>query len=106
MTAAAIGAAITLGIAIASFLGGIFWKVALMSKENGRLTQRLEPVESRQQEDRAKTEKNFTELFARTNTAEQNISKLDTKVDNLTSLCSKMDGKLDKLMEANLAAAR
>lgn len=95
----AVGAAITLGIAIASFLLGIFYKVVGMGKENGRYEERMKSLEARAQEDREKNEKNFVELFARTNAAEQNISTLNTKVDNLTSICTKMDSKLDRIIE-------
>jgi uncharacterized coiled-coil protein SlyX len=96
-----IAAAISLGITIAGFLGGIFWKVATMSKDNGRLAQRVDNIETRAKEDRENDDKRFAELFSRTNAAEQNISTLNAKVDNLTLLCSKMDTKLDKLIESN-----
>lgn len=71
-----------------------------MSKENGKLTERVDALDNRAREDRELNGRNFSELFSRTNAAEQNITALNSKVDNLTNICSKMDSKLDRIIEA------
>lgn len=71
-----------------------------MSKDNGKLTEKVDSMESRAREDRESNARSFTELFTRTNAAEQNITALNSKVDNLTNICSKMDSKLDRIIEA------
>jgi len=102
-----------LGLTALGFLGGILWKVMTMSKESGKLAQKVETVEDRTKEDRAKTdeqlneinkrlgenERNITELNNRTATAERSITDLTTKVDLLTSLCYRIDAKLDRVLE-------
>lgn len=106
-------AAIALGITIASFLGGILWKVIGMSKDSGKLAQRVDHTEERAKEDREKFDKSLSELFNRTgateravtelnnrtSNAERSISDLTSKVDLLTSLCYRIDGKIDRVLE-------
>lgn len=106
-------AELALGFSALGVLSGILWKVMSMSKDSGKLTQRVDSIEDRAKEDRSRTERQFTdiekrtggneraitELNNRTATAERSITDLTMKVDLLTSLCYRIEGKLDRVLE-------
>lgn len=94
-----IGAAITLGIGIAGFVAGILWKVADLSVNFGKLSQRIEQNAERAKEDRVVNAAKFDELDAKTSSHESSIAALTTSVNALTNTCSRIESKLDRLIE-------
>ena len=93
-------AAITLGITIAGFAGGIITAVAKLATKTGRLMEQLEGNEKRDAEERAKVEANFKELYGRVNQTECDIKAQGTAINNLVATCSRIEAKLDRVIEA------
>ena len=91
--------AISLGIAIAGFIGGIIAKVADLSTKYGRLTEKMEINEKRDEEERAKSSVKFSELYNRMSTTESNAKETQAKVDVLMGTCNRIESKLDRIIE-------
>lgn len=92
-------AAITLGLAIAGFIGGIIWKVADLSVRFGRMTQKVEQNELRDKEEREHASVKFAELYNRMGQNESVIAALTNNVNTLTNTCGRIETKLDRLIE-------
>ena len=91
---------ISLGIAIAGFIGGIITAVSKLAIKTGRLMERLEQNEKRDAEEREKIGVNFTELYGRMNAAECDIRSQATAIHNIEATCSRIESKLDRIIEA------
>ena len=91
---------ISLGIAIAGFIGGIITAVARLAINTGRLMERLESNEKRDSEEREKIAANFSELFGRMNAAECDIRSQATSIHNIEATCGRIETKLDRIVEA------
>ena len=92
--------AITLGITIAGFAGGIITAVAKLATRTGRLMEQLEGNERRDTEERAKIEANFKELYSRVNQTECDIKSQATAINSLVQTCTRIETKLDRVIEA------
>ena len=92
--------AITLGITIAGFAGGIITAVAKLATKTGRLMERLESNEKRDTEERGKIEANLSELYGRMNAAECDIRSQATAIHNIEATCGRIETKLDRIIEA------
>ena len=91
--------AISLGIAIAGFIGGVIVKVADLSSKYGRLQEKVKTNEDRDTEERQKTGAKFTELYNRMSANESSVNALQTNVNNLTATCNRIESKLDRIIE-------
>lgn len=92
--------AITLGITIAGFIGGVVTALVKLGMKTGRLMERLESNEKRDTEERGKIEANFSELFGRMNAAECDIRSQATAIHNIEATCGRIETKLDRIIEA------
>ena len=92
-------AAITLGITIAGFAGGIITAVAKLATKTGRLMEQSESNERRDKEEREKFEANFKELYGRMNQTECDVKAQGTAINNLVATCSRIETKLDRIIE-------
>ena len=90
---------ISLGIAIAGFIGGIITAVARLAINTGRLMERLESNEKRDTEEREKIGVNFTELYGRMNAVECDVKAQGTSINNLVATCTRIESKLDRIIE-------
>ena len=90
---------ICLGITIAGFIGGIIAKVADLSTKYGKLTEKMETNEKRDEEERAKSSVKFSELYNRMSTTESNAKETQAKVDVLMGTCNRIESKLDRIIE-------
>ena len=90
---------ISLGIAIAGFIGGIIPAVAKLAIKTGRLMERLENNEKRDSEERVKIDANITELYGRMNAVECDVKAQGTSINNLVATCTRIESKLDRLVE-------
>ena len=90
---------ITLGIGIAGFIGGIIVKVAGLSIQYGRLCEKMELNEKRDDEERAKSSVKFSELYNRISANESNTNAIKADVNNLMGTCSRIEAKLDRIIE-------
>ena len=90
---------ISLGIAIAGFIGGIITAIAKLATKTGRLMERLEQNEKRDAEEREKIGVNFTELYGRMNAVECDVKAQGTSINNLVATCTRIESKLDRLVE-------
>ena len=95
--------AITIGISIAGFIGGIVIKVADVSLKLGRLTQQVEQNEKRDTEERGHASAKFSELYNRTADHSASISSLSVSIKSLTEATSRIENKLDRLIEKERA---
>ena len=68
--------AITIGISIAGFIGGIVIKVSSLSMKFGQTTQRLDA-----NEERAKIREKFVKLYQKTNDHETRLSSANVQLD-------------------------
>lgn len=91
--------AITLGITIAGFIGGIIGVVAKLALKTGRIMEQLQTNEKRDDEERAKNSAKFSELYNRMSANESNVNALQTNVNNLMGTCSRIESKLDRIIE-------
>jgi uncharacterized coiled-coil protein SlyX len=91
--------AISMGLAIAGFTGGIIAKVADLSSKYGRLQENVQNNEERNTEDRQKTGLKFEELYNRMSANESSVNALQTNVTNLTATCNRIETKLDRIIE-------
>ena len=91
--------AISLGIAIAGFIGGVVVKVADLSSKYGRLQEKVKNNEDRDTEERQKTSAKFAELYNRMSANESSVNALQTNVNNLTATCNRIESKLDRIIE-------
>ena len=91
--------AISLGITIAGFIGGIIVKVADLSSKYGHLQEKVKNNEDRDIEERQKAGAKFTELYNRMSANESSVNALQTNVNNLTATCSRIESKLDRIIE-------
>lgn len=91
--------AISLGIAIAGFIGGIIAAVAKLAIKTGRIMERVDANEKRDDEERAKTSAKFSELYNRMSANESNTNALKADVNNLMGTCSRIESKLDRIIE-------
>ena len=91
--------AISLGIAIAGFIGGVVVKVADLSSKYGRLQENVKNNENRDTEERQKTGAKFAELYNRMSANESSVNALQTNVNNLTATCNRIESKLDRIIE-------
>ena len=64
------GAAITLGITVASFILGIIYKLIDLSVRFGRFSRQMEDNEKRDNEEREKATRKFEELYNARNRSE------------------------------------
>ena len=92
--------AITLGITIAGFIGGVVTALVKLGMKTGRLMERLEQNEKRDTEEREKIGVNFTELYGRMNAAECDIRSQATAIHNIEATCGRIETKLDRIIEA------
>lgn len=90
---------ISIAIAIAGFIAGIIAKVADLSAKYGRLTEKMETNEKRDDEERAKASVKFSELYNRISTNESNAKETKAIVNNLTNTCNRIESKLDRIIE-------
>ena len=90
---------ISLSIAIAGFIGGIITAVAKLAIKTGRLMERLENNEKRDDEQRGKLDANIAELYARMNAAECDIKSQATAIKNIEATCTRIESKLDRIIE-------
>ena len=88
---------ICLGITIAGFIGGIIARVADLSTRYGRLTEKMETNEKRDEEERAKSSVKFSELY--NHMTESNAKETQAKVDVLMGTCNRIESKLDRIIE-------
>lgn len=95
--------AITFGIALAGFIGGIVAKVADLSIKYGRLMETVKRNEERDSEERNKTSSKFTELYNRMSCNESTINALQTSVKNLADTCNRIENKLDRIIEREVS---
>ena len=93
------GAAITLGITVASFILGIIYKLIDLSVRFGRFSRQMEDNEKRDNEEREKATRKFEELYNARNRHESSLTRLDTTIQSINSNLEKIDLKLDRLME-------
>jgi chromosome segregation ATPase len=91
--------AITLGISIAGFIGGIIGTVATLSSKYGKLNETVSNNAQRDKEEREKASQKFAELYNRTNAHDASIAQLSGSVQNLNTTCSRIESKLDRLIE-------
>ena len=91
--------AISLGIAIAGFIGGIIVKVADLSSKYGRLQEKVKNNEDRDTEERHNADAKFAELYNRMSVNESSVNALQTNVNNLTATCNRIESKLDRIIE-------
>jgi hypothetical protein len=91
--------AITLGITIAGFIGGVIISVARLAIKTGRLMERLEQNEARDGEEREKIGMNFTELYGRMNAAECELKSQGTAIKSIEATCARIETKLDRIIE-------
>lgn len=95
--------AITLGITIAGFVGGVLVKVADLSLKYGRLKEKVEHNEKRDEEERAHSSQKFSELYNRTADHTANIQALQVSISTLAETTSRIETKLDRLIEKESA---
>ena len=91
--------AIGLGITIAGFIGGIITAVAKLAVKTGRVIEKLQANENRDDEERSKTSAKFSELYNLMAASESNARETQAKVDNLMGTCNRIETKLDRLIE-------
>ena len=91
--------AISLGIAIAGFIGGVIVKVADLSSKYGRLQEKVKNNEDRDTEERQNAGTKFAELYNRMSANESSVNALQTNVNNLTATCNRIESKLDRIIE-------
>jgi hypothetical protein len=91
--------AISFGLAIAGFIGGIIVKVADLSSKYGRLQEKVKNNEERDTEERQKACVKFEELYNRMSANESSVNALQTNVTNLTATCNRIETKLDRIIE-------
>lgn len=91
--------AITLGISIAGFIGGIIIKIAGLSMKMGKLTQQVEQNEKRDDEERSHNSAKFSELYNRTADHSANIQALQVSISTLAETTNRIEAKLDRLIE-------
>lgn len=91
--------AISMGLAIAGFIGGIIVKVADLSSKYGRLLENVKNNEERDTEERQKSCVKFEELYNRMSANESSVNALQTNVTNLTATCNRIETKLDRIIE-------
>lgn len=91
--------AISLGIAIAGFIGGVIVKVADLSSKYGRLQEKVKNNEDRDTEERHNADAKFAELYNRMSVNESSVNALQTNVNNLTATCNRIESKLDRIIE-------
>ena len=90
---------ISLGITIAGFIGGIITAVAKLALKTGRLMERVDTNEKRDDEERTKASAKFSELYNRMSANESNVNALQTNVNNLMGTCNRIESKLDRIIE-------
>lgn len=90
---------ISLGIAIAGFIGGVIVKVADLSSKYGRLQEKVKNNEERDTEERRNAGTKFAELYNRMSANESSVNALQTNVSNLTATCNRIESKLDRIIE-------
>jgi len=93
-----IATAITLGISIAGFVGGTLVKVADLSLKFGRLKEKVENNEKRDEEERGKSSQKFSELYNKTAGNTASIQALQVSITALTNTTNRIETKLDKLI--------
>ena len=91
--------AISLGIGIAGFKGGINVKGAELSSKDWRLQENVKNNEDRDTEERQKASGKFAELYNRMSANESSVNALQTNVNNLTATCNRIASKLDRIIE-------
>ncbi len=90
---------ISLGIAIAGFIGGIIVKVSDLSSKYGQLQEKVRANEKRDAEERQKSGSKFAELYNRMSNNESAVNALQTSVTNITATCNRIESKLDRIIE-------
>lgn len=90
---------ICLGITIAGFVGGVIARVAQLSTKYGRLEEKMEMNERRDNEERSKTSVKFAELYNRMSANESSVNALQANVNNLMGTCNRIEAKLDRIIE-------
>lgn len=90
---------ICLGITIAGFIGGIITAVAKLALKTGRLMERVDTNEKRDDEERAKASVKFSELYNRVGANESDTKETKAIVNNLSCTCSRIESKLDRIIE-------
>lgn len=94
-----ISAAISLGIAIASFIIGIIWKVVDLSMCFGKMAQRMSSNEERDKEERAKNGVKFDAIYNRLAANESISVELEANVKSMSQIIARIENKLDRLIE-------
>lgn len=92
-------AAITFGLALAGFAGGVVWKVASISVSLGKIVHRIETDEARDREERERSREKFAELYGATGEHESQLAALASEVKSVSSSCERIESKLDRLIE-------
>lgn len=90
---------ITLGITIAGFIGGIITAVAKLATKTGRIMERVENNERRDNEEREKINANLNELYSRMAAAEGDVKAQATAISNIVATCGRIETKLDRVIE-------
>lgn len=94
-----ISAAISLGLAIAGFIGGLITAVAKLAIRTGRIMERLDANEARDNEERATHTANFSELYGRMAAVEGEVKSQKAEITNLLATCTRIESKLDRIIE-------
>lgn len=97
---------IALGLSIGGVAGGIVWKVATMSAGFGKLQQRLDNNEKRDDEERAHSSAKFSELYNRTAghdaalaTLSANMNSIMDSIEKINKKQDVLESKMDKVIE-------
>lgn len=95
--------AITLGISVAGFVGGIIVAVAKLATKTGRVLERMDNNEKRDAEERAKINANISELYGRMNVCEGDVKAQGTEIKSILETCKRIENKLDRRIERETA---
>ena len=90
---------ISLGIAIAGFIGGVVVKVADLSSKYGRLQEKVKNKEDLDTEERQKENGKIAELDTRMGENKSSVNTLQTNVNNITATCNRIESKRDRIIE-------
>lgn len=91
--------AISLGLAIAGFVGGILTAIFKLAIKTGRLLERFNTHEKRDDEEREKNHRNFDEIYTRMRGTESDVTAVQSIVTELKGTCSRIENKLDRFIE-------
>ncbi len=91
---------VSLAIAIAGLLGGIITAVAKLALKTGRIMERVNANEKRDDEERERSSIKFTDLYNRMSAAESEVKSQGTAINSILATCTRIENKLDRYSEA------